>query len=272
MPNASSSQGRTDYRRPRRTLSAWGRCKIAAATLLAAAVFLATSLLLVVIGLLTLFRTRRLYAEVITRRASQICLALYGVRVAEIDRPLFDNKQTVFISNHTSLLDMFVIMALGLPNSRYFLSGFLRKYPPLWIVGWMIGVFWTAPQQYPQRRTEIFQAATQKLLSTGESVFLTPEGQQTWVFNRGAFHLAIELQAPIRPFYISIPNDTDPGPWIGGEGFSIRPGVIRVFFRDEIDTSQWTLDQVSQRRDETRDMYLAWQEEITGEKPDLPSH
>jgi len=33
-----------------------------------------------------------------------------------------------FIANHTSTVDMFVIIALGLPNCRYFLSGFLKKF------------------------------------------------------------------------------------------------------------------------------------------------
>ena len=37
-------------------------------------------------------------------------------------------SQVVYVSNHSSTLDLFVLVALGLPNTRFFLSGFLQKY------------------------------------------------------------------------------------------------------------------------------------------------
>ena len=62
---------------------------------------------------------------------ARMALWLFGVRIVEHRDVPFPSRQTVFISNHTSAVDMFVIIALGLPNSRYFLSGFLRKFLPL---------------------------------------------------------------------------------------------------------------------------------------------
>ena len=59
--------------------------------------------------------------------------------------------QTVFVSNHTSTLDLFVLVALGLPDCRFFLSGFLRKLVPLGVISWMLGTFFTVPQDRPQR-------------------------------------------------------------------------------------------------------------------------
>jgi 1-acyl-sn-glycerol-3-phosphate acyltransferase len=133
---------------------------------------------------------------------------------------------------------------------------------PLWFIGWIIGAFWTALQKYPERRTAIFQNAEQVLRRTGESVFLTPEGQVTGVFNKGAFHLATNLAAPIVPIYIQIANDVDPGPWFGGDGLAIRPGVVHVYFRTPIETADWHLADLDANRNRIRDLYASWQQEL----------
>lgn len=254
---------RQDLRAPRAPASLAARAQMALAVALSTVVMGVGCLLLFFVGVVTLFRARRLYAEVIVRYMSRLALWLFGVRMVvhrEFDSP---QQQTVFISNHTSTLDMFVIIALGLPNSRYFLSGFLRKIVPLWFIGWMIGVFWTALQRYPERRTQIFQNAERVLRRTGESVFLTPEGQITGVFNKGAFHLATNLRAPIVPIYIHIANEVDPGPWFGGDGLAIRSGVVHVYFRPPIETTDWRLEDLDANRNRVRDLYAEWKEELS---------
>lgn len=254
---------RPDLRAPRAPASFTSRCRMGLAVALSTLVLAGGCLLLLVVGGLTLFRARRLYAEVIVRNMSRLALWLFGVRVVVHRDFELPPRQTVFISNHTSTLDLFVIIALGLPNSRYFLSGFLRKILPLWFIGWMIGVFWTALQKFPARRTEIFQNAERLLRRTGESVFLTPEGQITGVFNKGAFHLATNLAAPIVPIYIQIANDVDPGPWFGGDGLAIRAGTVHVHFRAPVETAGWQLADLEANRDWIRDFYADWQRELT---------
>jgi 1-acyl-sn-glycerol-3-phosphate acyltransferase len=185
-------------------------------------------------------------------------LALYGVRVVEHHRERIPARQCVFISNHTSSLDVAVIVALGLPNSRYFMSGFLKKIPPLAVIGWLLGMFWTVKQEFPDQRRKIFQQADATLRQTGESVFLTPEGQQVWTFNKGAFHLAASLQVPIVPLYILIPNEVDPGPWDSGEFYAVRPGVVDVYVGEPIDTTEWDVEHVAEYRDQVRRLYIDW--------------
>jgi 1-acyl-sn-glycerol-3-phosphate acyltransferase len=51
---------------------------------------------------------------------------------------------------------------------------------------------------------------------TGESVYLSPEGERVTGgrvghFNKGAFHLATDLHAPIVPLFLRIPRAMDPG-------------------------------------------------------------
>lgn len=266
--SASPDNGtRPDLRSPRPPAPLAVKLRILLAVILGATLLCVGAVVMFLVSVLTLFRTRRFCAEVMARNYSRWALRLFGVEIREHRDAPFPNRQTVYISNHTSTVDLFVIIALGLPNSRYFLSGFLRKILPLWLIGWLIGIFWTAPQKYPARRTKIFQNAERLLRRTGESVFLTPEGQVTWRFNKGAFHLATALGAPIQPIYIQIPNDVDPGPWLGGDGLTARPGVVHVHYKPLIETSQWRLEDLDANRNRVRDLYLAWKQELLSSPP-----
>jgi 1-acyl-sn-glycerol-3-phosphate acyltransferase len=94
------------------------------------------------------------------------------------DAPAESLQQRVFISNHTSTLDVFAVNAMALPNTRFFMSGFLRKFLPLGLIGYLVGIFWTVPQNFPERRVEIFKRAERVLRRSRESVYLSPEGKR----------------------------------------------------------------------------------------------
>ena len=213
------------------------------------------------LGVMTLFRARRLYAAV----ACALCrtvLRLHGVKVRIRSNAPFPAAQTIYISNHTSTLDLFVIVALGLPNCRFFLSGFLRKIVPLGVIAWMMGTFFTVPQDRPDERRRIFRRAAATLRRTGESVYLSPEGGRILTgsighFNKGAFHLATDLHVPIVPMYFHIPPAMDPG-----LGYDARPGTVTVYVLDPIDTSAWTDADLLTNRDRVRDLFVRVHEEM----------
>jgi 1-acyl-sn-glycerol-3-phosphate acyltransferase len=210
--------------------------------------------LLLPVGALTLFRARRLYAS-IARQLSRGILRLYGVSVIVRGQP-FPAGQVVYVSNHTSTLDLFVLVALGLPNTRFFLSGFLRKIVPLGIIAWVMGTFFTVPQDRPAERTRIFQRAARTLGRTGESVYLSPEGARITTgeigpFNKGAFHLATDLGVPIVPMYFHIPPAIDPG-----LGYDARPGVVEVHVLPAIETGGWRVENVEGHRDAVRALFV----------------
>ena len=197
------------------------------------------SLLILGFATLTLFQFRRLYAEVMIGTMAKIGLWIIGVRFVVHQDGTFPDRQTVYISNHASTLDIFILTALRIPNTRFFLSGHLRqRIPPLGLLGYLARVFWTVPQKFPEQRVEIFKRAQQALRRTGESVYLSPEGTIGEMgiiapFNKGAFHLATNLHAPIVPIFIDIPRKMDPG-W----GYDFRPGVVDVHILPAISTEQ----------------------------------
>jgi 1-acyl-sn-glycerol-3-phosphate acyltransferase len=217
--------------------------------------------LLLPVGALTLFRARRLYARVATLLCRAI-LALYGVRLRLHKDGGFPATQTVYISNHTSTLDLFILVALGLPNCRFFLSGFLRKMVPLGIISWMMGTFFTVPQEFQDERRRIFTRAGETLKRTGESVYLSPEGGRITdgsigPFNKGAFHLATVLRAPIVPLYFRIPREMDPG-----LGFNARPGTVDIYVLPAIQTTEWSEAQVGDNRERVREMFVRTHQEM----------
>jgi 1-acyl-sn-glycerol-3-phosphate acyltransferase len=231
-----------------------------------------TSVVMLPIGAITLFRARPLYIW-IARWMCRAMLAIYGVRVrvhheggagvgaGGFGIGGFPRTQTVYISNHTSTLDMFILVALGLPNCRFFLSGFLRKWVPLAIISSMMGSFFTVPQDRPDQRRRIFRRAGRTLARTGESVYLSPEGGRIvdgaiGPFNKGAFHLATVLQAPIVPMYFHIPAAIDPG-----LGFNVRPGTVDVYVLPPIETATWRVADVMEHKEDVRAVFVRVQQE-----------
>jgi 1-acyl-sn-glycerol-3-phosphate acyltransferase len=221
----------------------------------------ATALALLPVGAITLFRARRLYARAATLSCRAI-LRLYGVRLRVHNERGFPSTQTVYISNHSSTLDLFLLVAIGLPNCRFFLSGFLRKLVPLGIVSWMMGTFFTVPQEFPEERRRIFTRAGETLKRSGESVYLSPEGGRITdgtigPFNKGAFHLATVLHAPIVPLYFRIPPAMDPG-----LGLDATPGTVDIYVLPAIHTTEWSEAQVVEHKEQVRELFVRTHQEM----------
>ena len=214
------------------------------------------ALVMLLVAVPTLFMARRLYAVVIGKWLGASILRLWGVsyRVHGSGPPL--KQQVVYISNHPSTIDIFLLIALGLPRTRFFLGGFLRKVLPIGIIGYLIRIFWTVPQEFSEKRRRIFQRADRILRQTGDSVYLSPEGMRVTTgeighFNKGSFHLATSLGAPIVPVYMAIPANTNPG-----RGYNARPGTIDVWFLSPIETAHWKVEDVERNRDRVHDLYV----------------
>jgi 1-acyl-sn-glycerol-3-phosphate acyltransferase len=220
---------------------------------------------MLICAILTLFRKPRFYREFIGVALGKTVLRIWRIAFVCHGSPPATADQYVYISNHTSTIDMFALISLGLPNARFFLSGYLRKLLPMGLIGYLIGIFWTVPQDRPQQRIAIFKNAERVLRRTGESVYLSPEGERVTSggvghFNKGAFHLATVLKAPIVPLFIRIPPVINPG-----KGCNARPGTVDVFFAPAINTSSWRIEDLEQNRDQVKAFYVSWHRDLIGQ-------
>jgi 1-acyl-sn-glycerol-3-phosphate acyltransferase len=221
----------------------------------------AAALLVLPLAAVTLFQARRLYARYCACVA-RVVLRIWGIRVRVHGQPQDGRRQVVYISNHSSTIDLFVLVALGLPNTRFFLSGFLQKMVPLGVLAHLMGTFFTVPQDRPDERRRIFARACRILARTRECVYLSPEGMrittgQLGHFNKGSFHLATELRAPLAPFHIFIPREMDPG-----AGYRARPGTVVVTFKPLIETANWRVEDVVANKEHVRDLFVRWHREL----------
>ena len=241
--------------------SPWTVRKVGVA-LIGTVILLAGAALMLLVAVVTLFQTRRFCSEGIASRMARVAVWLSGVRMVEHHAEPLSTTQTVYISNHTATLDVFVVTALGLPRARYFLSGFLRKILPFGLIGYLIGVFWTVPYKFADQRRRIFQRAEKTLRETGDSVYLSPEGGRVCSgkvghFNRGAFHLATNLQVDIVPIYVHIPSTLD-----AGMNLVSKSGVVDVYFLPSISTKGWKVEELEENRDAVRQVYLDFHDSL----------
>lgn len=202
---------------------------------------------------------RRACAEGLGPWASRIILRLFGIEVeAHFSLPL-PERRVVYVSNHSSAVDILVLLQLGLPRSRFFMKRGAWVVPPLAVIAMCVGTFFTVPQTYTDKRRKLFARACEKLQKTGDSVYLSPEGTRVTTggvgpFNKGAFHLAAELHAPIVPLYIEVPR-------VGNTGKSwvMKKTVVHVHQMPDIDTSAFRPESARAHADAVRRVFQAFE-------------
>jgi 1-acyl-sn-glycerol-3-phosphate acyltransferase len=212
--------------------------------------------------LVRVFFGRRACAEVMGPWAAGVILRLFGIAVdARFALPL-PERRVVYVSNHSSAVDILVLLQLGLPRTRFFMKRGAWVVPPLAIIAMCVGTFFTVPQTYTEKRRRLFARACEKLQKTGDSVYLSPEGTRVTTggvgpFNKGAFHLAAELRAPMIPLYIEVPRHDNTGKsWI------MRSAVVRVHELGEIDTSAFRGETARAHADEVRRVFQAFEAKL----------
>lgn len=205
---------------------------------------------------------RRISQQTVGAWAGRAILRLNGVDVRVVRDGPWSDGPCFFMANHSSSLDLPVLMSLGLPNARTFIKERFRWYGALGVVLHMTGTFFTAPQDQHKRRVQRFKDATDTLRRTGESVFGSPEGTRVeggelGAFNKGIFHIVTALKLPIVPLFIDIPASVDPG-----RGIAAHPGTVTVYVGRPLDTSAWTLAALDANTQTVRDHFVAWTAEI----------
>lgn len=230
-----------------------------------------TMILIIPFGIFTLFRTRRIYVQLFIKPMCHLILFLCGISV-KVTKPYYlPENQSIYVFNHTSNFDPFILCSLGLPNTRFFLSeGFSfrgnEQFLPMTVMATMMGTFFTPSQDEPQKRALCFQHAERILRQTNDSVLLSPEGLRNTTgeigkFNKGAFHLATNLKWSIYPVYFSFPEGVNPG-----TGYKFSSGEIGVHFLPKIDTKDWKLDDLEKNKKIVRSVFCEFHQTMGSDK------
>ena len=176
---------------------------------------------------------RSIYAWA-TRTWSRSVLVAAGVR-AHIHNPerLSREKGAVYISNHVSWFDVFVLAA-ELPRYSFIAKSELRKIPMFGYGAEAAGIVFL-DRDNRKAAFESYKLAA-KEVERGRSIVVYPEGTRgrdyhLRPFKKGPFVLAIASQCPIIPTIIHGSREV-----MKKGSFRIRSGVIDVHFLDPIET------------------------------------
>ncbi len=164
------------------------------------------------------------------------------------EQPHNKNKQYIFVANHVSYLDIPPIVLCVNQAIRVLGKYEMVKVP---IFGWVYkATVILVDRSSPEKRSKSVRAL-KAALNKGISIFLFPEGtfnetnQPLKSFFDGAFKLAIETQTPIKPILMI---DTLERLHFSSV-FSLTPGYNRVVFLEEVDVSNYTLNDIAALRD-----------------------
>ncbi len=216
---------------------------------------------------LTLFKSGNFCRRFLIRPVFFFGLWLYGIRYQIHGLENRGDAPCIYISNHRSLVDFLLIGSMDFPKTRFFISATNRRYWPLRLFALAVPLFFIPTQKFPEGRRETFRNAEAVLRETGDSVYLSPEGDripryQVEAFNKGAFHLATALKIPLAPFYIHVPIAVNEG-----RGFDMKPGLIHVFFLPFIQTQGWRLEDLEKNRNEVHRLFVETEKNLTAGHP-----
>lgn len=207
-------------------------------------------------GLLQNFILEKIYAP-----AARLVLRINGVKLA-VQNPYTPDRPVVYIVNHSSTLDMFIIAGLGLPNTRY-VAKYEFLYNPLFLIlGKASGQIFVKRQE-KEKAVAALQKAYSRIHKNSYSLLVAPEGTRKHEgligpFKKGAFRIALDLQYPIIPIHIKGAREL-----CSGGSLIVYPGTITVQFHPPIDTGTWSLDTLDEHIHSLREQYVAWEEAST---------
>ena len=187
---------------------------------------------------------------------SRITLWLLGVRVKNhIEQ---SDEQFVYMFNHNSYLDLFLIPMAGLQNTRFIISEDVQRVVALHLCNLGIDVLYIPTKGDPIRRAQFFERVTDDLSKRKYSVICSPEGQHTFThgiapFNDGVFKMATESRTPIRCLFLDIPPEANPL-----ESFEMKPCHVDLYSKDRFETETWRVEDVSRNKAEVRARFLEY--------------
>jgi len=212
-------------------------------------------------------RSRRDAANVATAIGSELALAIAGVHVKVVrgEEHLWAQRPAVFIFNHQSSLDMFVLGHLIKQDLGGVAKKELARDPLFGPMGLLVPIAYVDRANSASAREALKPVVD--MLRDGVSFAIAPEGTRSESpnlkpFKKGAFHIAMQAGVPLIPIVIRNAGELM---WRGS--FFPRPGTIEVVVLPPVYTDGWDPDDVNRHAAEVEGLYRRTLESWPGEEP-----
>jgi len=184
---------------------------------------------------------KRRAAELVGAIGSDVMLAITGIEVeAQGERHLWAHRPALFLFNHQSTLDGYVLLTL---LRRDFTGIAKQEVPRLPLLGQILRTLDFAFIDCSNTRSakEAMQPAVDRLRH-GISVVIAPEGTRSLTprlgqFKKGAFHIAMQAGTPVVPVVIRNTYEV-----MARGSLLFRPGTVQVCVLPAIDVTKWTIE------------------------------
>jgi putative phosphoserine phosphatase/1-acylglycerol-3-phosphate O-acyltransferase len=207
------------------------------------------------VGIGVLTRNRRRGVNFFTSTFSQVLLATCGVHLNVIGKEnLTAQRPAVFIFNHRNQVDPVISGALVKDNWVAVGKKELQNDPIMGTMGKLLdGVF--IDRDDVAAAVETLHTVEERARN-GLSIVIAPEGTrldttEVGPFKKGAFRMAMSVGIPIVPIVIRNAEIV-----AARNSTTINPGTVDVAVFPPIPVDDWTLDTLSDRIAEVRQLYL----------------
>jgi putative phosphoserine phosphatase/1-acylglycerol-3-phosphate O-acyltransferase len=200
-------------------------------------------------------RSRSLGANIAASTGSDLALAAAGVRLNVVgEENIWAARPAVFLFNHQSQLDVFVLAALLRKDFTGVAKKSLEKDPFFGPIGYLADVAYIDRSNTDAARKGLEPAV--EALKGGRSIAIAPEGTRSPTprllpFKKGPFHLAMQADVPVVPIVMR-----NCGEIMAAHSMIIHPGTVDVAVLPPVATTDWSKDNLDENIAAVRQMYL----------------
>jgi putative phosphoserine phosphatase/1-acylglycerol-3-phosphate O-acyltransferase len=205
------------------------------------------------LGLLT--RNKRTGVNFFTSNWSRLLLAVAGINLNVLGREnLTAQRPAVFIFNHRNQADPLIAGRLVATDFTSVGKKELEKDPLMGPIGKVMDAAFI-DRDDPQSAVEGLHKV-EELARKGLSILIAPEGTrldtyEVGPFKKGPFRIAMAAGIPIVPIVIRNAEVV-----AARDSSTFNPGTVDIAVYPPISTDDWTLDELPERIEEVRKIYL----------------